>query len=265
MSVSPARATGRWQLLPPLVLPGPDNMALDEAMAGVARDAGDVLVRVYGWARPTLSLGRHQRAAGQYDIDAARRLGIDIVRRPTGGRAVLHWREITYCVAAPDDLLGPLREAYGTINTVLVHALARLGVNAQVAAPDGPPPRPFAGACFEEPVAGEISAGGRKLVGSAQWRADGALLQHGSILIDDDQPLANQIMTAPAPAPAPAATLRSLTGRAPTLHEFRDAMGAAIEEGLGRATDLVPLDPALHAAAALRRAHYAADGWTWRR
>ena len=265
MSVSSVRVTGRWQLLPPLVLPGPDNMALDEAMAGFARDAGGVIVRVYGWARPTLSLGRHQRAAGLYDVEAARRLGIDIVRRPTGGRAVLHWREITYCVAAPENLLGPLREAYGTINTVLVHALGRLGVDAAIAAPDVPPPRPFVGACFEEPVAGEISAGGRKLVGSAQWRADGALLQHGSILIDDDQPLANELMTAPAPAPAPAATLRALTGRAPTLDEFRDAMAAAIEACLGLRSDHVPLDPALHADAAQRRAHYAADGWTWRR
>ena len=265
MSVSSARGTGRWQILPPLVLPGSDNMAFDEAMAGFARDAGDVIVRVYGWTRPTLSLGRHQRAAGQYDTDAARRLGIDIVRRPTGGRAVLHWREITYCVAAPENLLGALREAYGTINTILVHALGKLGVNAVIAAPHVPPPRPVAGACFEEPVAGEISAGGRKLVGSAQWRADGALLQHGSILIDDDQSMANALMTAPAPPPAPAATLRALTGRAPNLEEFRDAMAAAIEGCLGRGTDRVPIDPALHAAAVLRRAHYAADGWTWRR
>ena len=259
------RAPERWLQLPSLVLPGPDNMALDDAMARHAKATRAAVVRVYGWTRPTLSFGRHQRAVGHYDPAAARSRGIDVVRRPTGGRAVLHWREITYCVAAPEDALGALREAYGAINILLVDALRQLGVDAAIAEPSGPPPRPIAGACFEEPVAGEIAAGGRKLVGSAQWRADGALLQHGSILIDDDQPLANELRAAPAAPPPEAATLRSLLGRAPALDEFGDAMTEAVARCLSRSVERIPLDSTLAEAANVRRAHYASDGWTWRR
>jgi lipoate-protein ligase A len=240
-------------------------MALDEALAGRARENGAAIARVYGWRRPTLSFGRHQRAAGYYDPELAKGRGIDVVRRPTGGRAVLHAREITYCVAAPDHAMGGLREAYGAINTILVEALRLLGVDARLADPTVPPPRPVAGACFEEPVAGEIAAGGRKLVGSAQWRADGALLQHGSILIDDDQPLANALLRIPAPPPPPAATLREVLGRAPTLEEFDEALGHAIERCASVTVNRVPVDDGLQSAAAARRPHYGSDRWTWRR
>jgi lipoate-protein ligase A len=255
----------RWQLLPPLVLPGADNMALDEALARRARETGVAIARVYGWCRPTLSFGRHQRAAGYYDPELAKRREIDVVRRPTGGRAVLHDREITYCVGAPDDAMGALRDAYGAINTILVEALRLLGVDARLADPTVPPPRPTAGACFEEPVDGEIAAGGRKLVGSAQWREDGALLQHGSILIDDDQPITSALLRAPAPPPPPAATLRELLGSAPSLEDF----DAALEQAIGRCTSVpaerVAFDHTLQSAVTARRAHYGSDRWTWRR
>lgn len=256
-----------WQLLPSLVLPGARNMALDEAMSRRSAECGTVLLRVYGWTRPTLSLGRHQRAEGQYDREAAEVSGIDVVRRPTGGRAVLHWREITYCLTAPVDALGRPREAYGAINVLLVDALRTLGVEASVASPDRPPPRPTPGACFEEPVAGEIVAGGRKLVGSAQARIEGALLQHGSILIDDDQPLASALMMvrgAPPPPP-PAATLRALIGRAPGLDEFRDALACAVSRHYGDAPRSECLDPWLENSAAELVGRYASYGWTWRR
>lgn len=254
-----------WQLLPTLVLTGAENMALDEAMAERAGADDVALLRIYGWIRPTLSLGRHQRALGHYDAAGARARGVDVVRRPTGGRAVLHWREITYCVAAPDHRLGGLRDAYGTINLLLVETLRRLGVDAGIAAPDTPPPRPVAGACFEEPVAGEIAAEGRKLVGSAQWRAEGALLQHGSVLIDDDQQLANELLTTTAPTPPAAATLRSLLGRAPSLEEFGDAFAEAVERCLSRHAERIGLDRTLEEAAHARRAQYESDRWTWRR
>lgn len=255
----------RWQLLPVTVRTGAANMALDEAMAGIARDTGTAIARVYGWMRPTLSFGRHQRAAGLYDPERAARLGIDVVRRPTGGRAVLHFREITYCVAAPETALGSLREAYGTINTLLVTALRTVGVDASVAAPSSRPPVPAAGACFEEPVAGEIEAGGRKLVGSAQWRADGALLQHGSILVEDDQALGSALMTEPAPPPPAAATLRALTSRAPTLAEFSEALASAIERCLSAQAERAEIDTALETAAAALRERYESHCWTWRR
>lgn len=130
-----------------------------------ARERGCCILRTYEWSRPTLSLGRNQRAAGTYDLARARAAGVDFVRRPTGGRAVLHHREVTYSVASPASALGELRESYAAINVILIAAFRALGVAATVAEPEGRAPPPGSAPCFEEPVAGEIVAAGRKLVG----------------------------------------------------------------------------------------------------
>jgi lipoate-protein ligase A len=261
----PLHTMAQWRMLPPMVLPGADNMALDDACATLARDNGEVIARVYGWTRPTLSFGRHQRSAGLYDRGAAQVRGIDVVRRPTGGRSVLHWREITYCVAAPEEALGALRQSYELINSLLVSALRMLSVEACVATPASRTPRPGPGACFEEPVAGEIVAAERKLVGSAQRRGDGAFLQHGSILVEDDQAMAAALRTESVSPPAPAATLRSLIGYSPTLEEFDAALAAAIEAEFGSAPVPLPFNDEIGAALDARRAHYLSEGWTWRR
>jgi lipoate-protein ligase A len=254
-----------WMFLPTMVRDGAFNMALDDAMGARARTSGLAVGRVYGWTQPVLSFGRHQRTAGLYDRAAASERGISFVRRPTGGRAVLHSREITYCVAAPEHAWGSLMQAYRTINELLVDALGQLGVDASVASPEREPPRPIAGACFEEPVAGEIVAGGRKLVGSAQWRSDGVLIQHGSILVDDDQRLASELLLAPGAHPPGAATLRDLLGRAPALEEFARALTCAVARRFGELPDPVELDDQLAALVEQRLAHYTTDGWTWRR
>jgi lipoate-protein ligase A len=240
-------------------------MAMDEALAAFARDNEMCTLRVYGWRRPTLSFGRNQRAAGQYDREAARELGVDLVRRPTGGRAVLHHREITYCVTAPEHALGTLNESYGAINMLLLAALRGLGVDARLASPAGRPPRPDPAACFEQPVAGEIVADGRKLVGSAQWRGEGALLQHGSILVHDDQPLAARLRTSAVGQPAAAATLFDLTGREPTLDQAPSAFSAALDDLTGARTKAAPPGSAILDAMHERKGRFASDGWTWRR
>jgi lipoate-protein ligase A len=240
-------------------------MAMDEALMARARETGEILLRVYAWSEPTLSLGRHQSARGRYDLAAARARGVAFVRRPTGGRAVLHHREITYSVAAPESALGALRESYGRINRLLVDALRRMGVAAEEARASGPAPRPGVAPCFEEPVAGEITAGGRKLVGSAQWREQGALLQHGSILVDDDQALASALLAEPGPPPPEPATLRALLARAPAAEEFAAALAGSLASLEGVAP--VPLEPdheLLSAARALTE-RYESDAWTWRR
>jgi len=254
-----------WRLLVTPPAPGAANMALDEALMARSRDRGEVWLRVYGWSEPTLSLGRHQTARGRYDRHRAAALGVRFVRRPTGGRAVLHHREITYCVTAPDGALGSLRESYRRINRLLLDALRRLGVEAGEALASGPAPRPGVAPCFEEPVAGEIVAGGRKLVGSAQWRDRGALLQHGSILVEDDQALAGGLLRSPPPAvPAPA-TLTALLGRAPAAAEFAAALAAAIASVEEGSATVAELDDALADAALALRARYESDAWTWRR
>lgn len=239
-------------------------MALDEALLDRARRSGEVVLRVYAWSRPTLSLGRHQRAAGHYDAARARALGVDIVRRPTGGRAVLHHRELTYSVTAPVGALGGLVASYACINRLLTAALGALGVDAAPARTGVAPP-PGTAPCFEQPVAGEIVAGGRKLVGSAQLREGGALLQHGSILVDDDQPLATSLLTRRAAPPPAAATLRACLGRAPGSAELLRALcDALVASGAGDAEPLVP-DAALRQATERARTRFTDDGWTWRR
>src|SRR5512142_3291490 len=123
-----------WRLVEPGAAPrpGPENMAIDRAVAESVEAGGRAALRFYYWDPPCLSLGRNQPAVGVYDPAAAAARGIDIVRRPTGGRAVLHDRELTYCVSVPVGELGSPRESYGAINRALVAGLRRLGVAAGV-------------------------------------------------------------------------------------------------------------------------------------
>jgi len=172
----------RWRILRDGPASGSWNMAVDVAVARSLTPDHAVL-RLYRWSRPTLSLGRHQPAFDRYDSFAARGLGVDVVRRPTGGREVLHDRELTYSVALPLRHLSGVRESYRTLNAALVEALRSLGVAAELATPEARTPGPGAGPCFASPARGEVVVSGRKIVGSAQVRIGGAILQHGSILL----------------------------------------------------------------------------------
>jgi lipoate-protein ligase A len=240
-------------------------MATDEALMRRARRTGDTVYRVYGWSRPTVSLGRNQIARGRYDVERARAQGIDFVRRPTGGRAILHHREITYSVVAPVEAFGSLRESYRAINRLLLEALRTLGVDAREAEVSTRAPVPGVAPCFEAPVAGEVVAGGRKLVGSAQVRDGGAFLQHGSILIDDDQHLLSTLLDEPQPMPSPA-TIRALIGRAVTPDEFAKALSGALCASDGVQPQPLELEESLNANVQLLvRTRYAAAAWTWRR
>src|SRR4051812_28201699 len=179
----------RWRIIVTPAAPGAENMALDDALMNRARTSGEWVARLYSWSRPTISLGRNQTARGRYDLERIRELGLDMVRRPTGGRAILHDREITYSVTAPMAETGDLRQAYDRINRLVLETLHRLGVYASIAAPRKRASFPGMAPCFDEPSAGELVLDGRKIAGSAQWRADGGILQHGSILLEDDQSL----------------------------------------------------------------------------
>jgi lipoate-protein ligase A len=263
--VTPLARPSRWRLLLSPPLDAATNMALDVALMRRARMTGEATMRVYSWEKPALSLGRNQPARGHYDESRATRDGIEIVRRPTGGRALLHHREVTYSVTAPAG--DSLRASYARINALLLDALRRMGVAASLAAPATRAATPSLAPCFETPAAGEIVVDGRKLVGSAQWREDGALLQHGSLLVDDDQPLVGALTRGPlASVPAPA-TLRELLGRAPTPEDVHATLGEAIR-ALEDA-DLVPLDaaaePELGRWTSEARATFIDPAWTWRR
>src|SRR5213079_3735462 len=125
----PRRSYGRWRLL--LVPPrtGAENMARDSALQVRAARSGESVFSIYSWCRPTLSFGRNQPARDRYDLEKIRDAGMDIVRRPTGGRAILHHREVTYSVTAPMADAPPLRETYARINRILTAGLNQLGVS----------------------------------------------------------------------------------------------------------------------------------------
>lgn len=241
-------------------------MAVDEALMHTAR-SGAVTLRLYGWEPGCLSFGRNQRARGLYDPDRAAARGIDVIRRPTGGRSVFHHREITYSVTAPADEWGGLRDAYARINLALAAGLQALGVPASVAPREraGPAPRPTARACFRDPLPGEVVARGRKLIGSAQWREKGALLQHGSLLLHNDQAVVEELRVDGAPMPeVPASGLAEFLDPVPGPEEVAEALGAAFSRELGCDLEWEGLGAGESDAAARGRQRYEDESWTWR-
>ena len=168
------------------------NMAVDEVLlencrahiaAGNPPEEAPLALRVYAWSPPALTLGRNQVAERDVYMDRLEEEGVDLCRRITGGRAVLHDQEITYSVTGPEALLGDtIEESYRRISAGLAAGLARLGALVEFAPPSG---RAYASqaSCFATTSVWELSIGGRKVAGSAQCREGGAILQHGSILL----------------------------------------------------------------------------------
>jgi lipoate-protein ligase A len=255
----------RWRLLVTPPASGAENMALDEALMDRARATGEWTLRVYGWATPTISLGRNQSARDRYDLDRIRSRGLAVVRRPTGGRAILHDREVTYSVTAPTGAAGELGESYRRINALLVAALNTLGVAASVASPSTRAISPGMSPCFDTPAAGELVVDGGKLAGSAQWRIDGALLQHGSILVGDDQSsLADLTVETQSPIARPA-TLTEALGWRPSTADVSAALHHAVRTIEDPDASPLELDEALRARTAALIVRYSDDAWTWRR
>jgi len=230
-------------------------MAVDVELLERADRTGEAFVRFYRFDPPCLSLGRNE-AAGGYDRAAIARLGVDVVRRPTGGAAVWHEHEVTYAVAAPITAFGGLREAYHAIHTRLAAALRTLGADAALASDRQtahPPDRP--GPCFATPVGGEVLVRGRKVIGSAQARRCKAFLQHGSILLDGSQEKIRVVSRDPQVAGE--TTLAAALGRTVSFEEVVDAVVAAWDDDV--------------TATALRRppppssALFLDPAWTWRR
>jgi lipoate-protein ligase A len=164
-----------------------ENMATDEALFDAACASGVPVLRFYGWTPPTASLGFAQRASEALDFAEMDRRHVAWVRRPTGGRAVLHDMEVTYSVSIPhsDPLyaLG-LETSYKWICGPIIAALLNVGVSAALA-PHGS--TGFVSAsCFTAPGTTDIVAGHRKIVGSAQMRTRDGFLQHGSVILKTD-------------------------------------------------------------------------------
>lgn len=179
-----------WRLIQSSDADGPFNMGLDEALLRSASEQGIATLRLYTWAGPWVSLGYAQRHLDPERIRACEDEGVGIVRRTTGGRAVLHGQDLGYSMAAPEGMLRPgLRNSYDQVATALLAAIRSLGASTACRVPA----RKVAQGstrfdCFAAPAGDEIVVGKEKLIGSAQRRRGGAVLQHGSIRISADLP-----------------------------------------------------------------------------
>lgn len=235
----------------------------------LAREDHSGWFRIYGWNHPVLSLGRHQRAVGVYDADRAKSRGVEIVRRPTGGRAVLHWHEITYAAAAPIASGESLQDAASIVNDLLARTLSALGVDAAPARPSERAPSPDGAPCFALPVRGELVAHNLKLVGSAQWRDRDVWLQHGSILVGNDQGMIAELALDPETQPVSSvASIESLIGRVIGTSEFGSALSDVLADH-GAYTYVTARSDhrqlRLDGAAEQLRQHYEDANWTWHR
>ncbi len=179
--------SGEWKLELDSGITGQENMALDaEWAAQVAERNSPSIVRIYYWPCPSLSLGRHQKADSLLDSERCQRDGIEIIRRPTGGKAILHSvGDITYSVIAPinqSPFSTDVLASYAAVSEALVAGLGMLGIRVSVR--DSAPVWPETGVdfgCFETPGRHEVYWAGRKLVASAQRRSAGVVLQQGTI------------------------------------------------------------------------------------
>lgn len=171
------------------------NMAMDEALLNfVSRGEIDPVIRFYTWNPATLSIGYFQRLQKEIDIDKVKEKGYGLVRRQTGGRGVLHDKELTYSVIVPEshpNMPSTVTEAYKIISQGLLEGFKNLGFETYFAIPRSKEERdklkqPRSSICFDAPSWYELVVEGRKIAGSAQTRQKGVILQHGSILQDID-------------------------------------------------------------------------------
>lgn len=256
---------------------GAENMAVDEAISrAIAEGLAPPTLRFYAWAPPCVSLGRNQPLA---DVDLAQLAarGYEVVRRPTGGRAILHTDELTYSlIASPEHPLmaGYVLDSYLRISHGLVAGLRRLGIAAEEAPGANRAGPDVSAACFEVPSAYEIVAGGRKILGSAQARRAKSVLQHGSLPLTGDLTRLVDCLALPTEA-ARAALRASLAGHAATVEELAgrpvsyDEALAALIHGMAEALeielvegDLTPKERAW--AEELVHDRYARPEWTAR-
>jgi lipoate-protein ligase A len=251
-------------------LDGAANMALDEALLlSRLRHGSPPTLRFFAWAPPTISLGYGQHLDGRIDTVAAEEMGVGLVRRPTGGSAILHEGpdlEITYSVtAAAGDFEGAadLLETYRWIGEGLLAGLSSLGVPVAMVPVQPSDPAAMPAFCFARTGSFELEVDGRKLVGSAQRRQGAAFLQHGAIMLGAVPARLRRVFPGDRDPLAGMTTLETVLRRRPSFDEaagalaegFRAAHGLTLEPG-GLSADEVEL------AGLLEREKYATERWT---
>ncbi|MBP7692549.1 MAG: lipoate--protein ligase family protein [Anaerolineales bacterium] len=284
MTPSPLYPPAAWRLLHTEPLAGSANMAVDEAiLLAVAAGQAPPTLRFFAWTPPCLSLGYAQPLA-EVDLGRLAERGWGLVRRPTGGRAILHTDELTYSIIAPmaePRVVGGVVESYRQLSAGLLRGLEALGLAARAerkadeAPGAGPRPAPAAlPVCFEVPSDYEITADGKKLLGSAQVRKKGVVLQHGTLPLTGDITRICDALRFATDAEREAVRAR-VRGRAATLEAVLgqavgwEAAAGALQAGFAQALNLTLAAGALsefeqNEAEQLTREKYAADNWNAR-
>ncbi len=231
-----------WRLLIDPPRDGPENMAIDEALLEACASGEKAhlfpTLRLYRWKSPTISFGYNQPIDEAVDRTICTKEGIDVVRRQTGGKAVLHDRELTYSFTAhfSSPPFSPrVSENYRIISEGLKEGLKVLGIDASIAGNEHPVFNiRLKGHCFNRLSRYELSYHGRKIVGSAQRRRKKAFLQHGSLLLEADRELFERI-TISGPVRDRSSgfiTVREAAGKDVSFEELADALVVGFQDGL---------------------------------
>ena len=271
-------ATWRLLVTAPLAHDGATNMAIDEAiLSGVAAGQSPPTLRFYAWEPPCVSIGYAQSMHEVVDLDACRRDGVTWVRRPTGGRAILHIDELTYSVTAPSSeqrVQGGVVESYRRLSQGLLVGFRVLGLDAVQAKVMEEKATDLSAACFDVPSHYEITALGRKLVGSAQVRRQNAILQHGALpLAGDLTRLVDYLRLSGAECAGlraelqrRAITLEDALGRKVSMMEVAEALTQGFAQALNLCLEPGQLTEQEQVVAQqLRETKYADDGWNLRK
>ncbi len=244
-------------------------MAVDEALlTNYQQGNAQPTVRVYRWQPACVSLGYFQRWS---DVNHAARqaCGVEVVRRLTGGRAILHGDELTYSVVVSEEQLGTrgVLATFRHLSEGVVAGLARLGITAELKALAEPRPREAEANCFAAVARCDLVCDGRKLVGSAQLRRIGTVLQHGSLPLSFDHAAATELLPGASDLRTRIIDLREAAGN-PSL--WTDCVAQALQAGFAAALRIEFIEGELSAtewalAESLAKTKYATSEWTQRR
>ncbi|WP_409251329.1 biotin/lipoate A/B protein ligase family protein [Bacillus sp. SCS-153A] len=260
------------------------NMALDEALLDWHSE-GKIppVIRFYGWDPATLSVGYFQKVEKEINMDAVKEHGLGFVRRPTGGRGVLHEHELTYSVIVTEEhpeMPKTVTEAYRVISEGILRGFRALGLDAYFAVPRTEEEKqglknPRSAVCFDAPSWYELVVEGRKVAGSAQTRQKGVILQHGSILLDLDEDKLFSLFKYPNDRvkermqrafKSKAVAINEISNEKVTLYMAKAAFKEGFEQGLG--IELKPYvlsDEETQYVEDLAKRRYESDEWNYKR
>ncbi|EST56208.1 octanoyltransferase [Brevibacillus panacihumi W25] len=274
----------KWRYLVTEAMSPEMNMAVDEAILQLhAEGKVPPTVRFYTWSPATLSIGYFQKALKEINLEEVHKHGLGFVRRPTGGRAVLHDKELTYSVIVSEQhpkMPSSVTEAYKIISMGLLHGFQNLGLRAEMVSLASEEEKekyssPGSSACFDSPSWYELVVEGKKVAGSAQTRQKGVILQHGSILLDMDVELLFSLLNFSSDRlkqrmmesfRQKAVTINEVSSRPISLQEAMDAFGRGFASGLD--VELVPgelTEEEQALAKELAQTRYGTEEWNLRR